>query len=153
MGNLIDIVLEDGTEIGLDNKENLFIHNEVIRFKTIYENGIFCYGDIEYITKKFKSFIKGELKETVTVNTLEPYLTLVLFPKRVEIIRKEEEVESVYNDASLHETIQRYEESLMKIEIDLCLDGVFGRTFWVAYLTAEETIEFINQWFAIYNQH
>ena len=135
MENKIKLVLQDGTEIGINNNDTLYIHGRYVNYNMEH---IFCYGD-DIIIKELKSFANGEKKEVYSISTTEPWLTFVFYPKGAMPMREVGIGEFQFDD------MKQYEDNFIKIEIDLCNDGVFGGSFWSVYLTAEETSDLINQ--------
>ena len=105
---------------------------------------------MEDITRWIKQFVRGELKKVTVINGIEPFLTLVLFPKGVRAIRREGR-HFCYYDGEGKEIIKYYTENCMKLEVDFYVKGAFGGEFWTAYLSPEETQDFISQWLARYD--
>lgn len=140
MKHEINLILKDGTEIQITRENRLIFKNRYLNFDVDFGNTWFCYGDEEGIEAAFKSFMNGELTKVTITGKIEPDLTFVLMPKGAKTIR--ELGDSFFDDLY-------YDCNSMRIELDLCLKGAYGGSFFVVELNEEETEEFINQWLGI----
>ena len=133
------------TEFSIDRKGGKYrvvVHNDIIHYdKTL----LFCYGDVEGITDGLAKLVMGELNEVIAVGTADPDLTFVLYPKGANVVRDEGDGYHP-TDFQGNPLIRHYESNTMKIELDLCLNGVYGEQFWTKQLSEQETEEFATQW-------
>lgn len=141
MKHAINVILKDGTEIRITKENKLIFKNKYLNFDVDFGNSWFCYGDEECIETAFTSFINGELKKVTITGKIEPDLNFVLMPKGAKPIR--ELGTDFLNDE------HKYDCNSMRIELDLCLNGVYGGSFFVVELNEEETEEFISQWLGV----
>lgn len=133
------------TEFSLERKDGEYrvvVHNEIIHYD---KSHLFCYGDVQGITDGLVKLVIGELNEVTAVGTADPDLTFVLYPKGAKVVRDEGEGFHL-TDFQGNPLIRYYESNTMKIELDLCLNGVYGEQFWTMQLSEKETEEFATQW-------
>ena len=145
--NTLKMTFADDTQFIIEKKSQLeyrvAVCNKFINYdKTLL---LFCEGDKQYITDNLAMLIYGSLKEVTVVGTSDPDLTFVLCPKSAKTIRSEGD--GINSKDIQGNTIEEYyTENAMKIELDLCTDGVYGNQYWTRWLSAEETENFATQW-------
>lgn len=141
----LNIQFEDGTEFIIEKMDQseyrVVVHNKFIHYEK--QLLLFCDGDRQEIADGLAQLVYGNLKEVKTVGTTEPDLTFVLCPKGAKVIRCESDV---IQDNCIIAREEYYGENTLKIELDLCIGGVFNVQYWTRWLTAEETEEFATQW-------
>ena len=105
----------------------------------------FAEGDKEYIADELRDFSDGKCGEVKVIGTSDPFLTLVLCPKGAKYIREpgEDIVKYDLDDKPIEEC---YAENTIQLELDLCVNGMYGCQFWVAVLSEDETDEVIRGW-------
>lgn len=138
MKEAVSLILENGTEITIEGADRISVQNEYVNYDSRFFGAMFCEGDKPYIYKVFQDFINGRLKEVTAVGTTDPDLTFVLFPRGAKVIREE--------GKEFYSSEWQYTGNIMKIELDMCINGIYGETFWIGYLNEKETADFINQW-------
>lgn len=135
----------DGTEFSIERKDGeyrVIVHNDFVHYDKTH---LFCYGDVQGITDGLAKLVIGELNEVTAVGTVDPDLTFVLYPKGAKVVRDEGDGFHP-TDIQGNPLIRHYESNTMKIELDLCLNGVYGEQFFTMRLSEQETEEFAAQW-------
>ncbi len=138
MKNEINMVLSDGTQLLFTMQNRIVVKNRFLNYDLEHGESFFCYLDEDFIEKAFYDFITNKLKKITVVGTTDPDLTFVLMPRGVEKEREMGDSLNIDKDASV-----------MKIELDLCVDGAYGGSFWSYCLNEDETVEFISQWLGL----
>lgn len=135
----------DDTEFLFERKDGeyrVIVHNDIVHYDKTH---LFCDGDVEGITDGLAKLVVGELNEVTAVGTVDPDLTFVLYPKGAKVVRDEGDGFRS-TDLQGNPLIRHYESNTMKIELNLCLNGVYGEQFWTMQLSEQETEEFATQW-------
>ncbi|MCM1367255.1 MAG: hypothetical protein NC184_00350 [Roseburia sp.] len=141
----LKMIFDDGTKFTMirnGGEYRLIVHNDIVYYDRTH---LFCYGDIENITNGLGMLVSDNLEEVTVVGTADPDISFVLCPKGVKAIRDDGEA-AYYKDMDGNIKEQFYQSNIMKIELDLCTDGVYGVQFWSIYLDEEETNNFATQW-------
>lgn len=141
------VFLDDGnTELRIDPNPGggycISVTNQYINYRKDFD---FTDDDEKFIAQELQEFMDGECDEVKVVGTSQPFLTLVLCPSGAKSIRElgDDVVRYGLDDKPIEEY---YEQDTIQIELDLCVNGVYGGQFWVAVLSEDETEDFCQKW-------
>ena len=145
--NALKMVLSDGTIFTIEKKtDSLYsvaVRNEYINYKKTAE--LLSVEDRQDIADYLTLLINGDLREITAVRTKDSDLSFLFCPRGAKII---DEWCEYINPTDFHgnRIEERFAENTMKIDLDLCGDGLCGRRYFSMYLYATETEQFATQW-------
>lgn len=141
------MVLSDGTVFTIEKKApslyTVAVRNEYISYHRTAE--LLSDSDRRDIADYLGMLINGDMREVTAVRTTNSDLAFMFCPRGAKAV--DEWCEYV-NPTDFHgnRIDERFAENTMKIDLDLCGDGINGRRYFSMYLFAHETEQFATQW-------
>ncbi|MCM1368497.1 MAG: hypothetical protein NC184_06800 [Roseburia sp.] len=145
--HVLRMVLSDGTiftiEKKTDSQYRIAVRNEYINYEKTTE--MFGIEDRQDIADYLDMLLNGGMREVTAVRTADSNLAFMFCPRGAKVVDKWCEY---INPTDFHgnRIDERFAESTMKIDVDLCGDGLCGRRYFSMYLFANETEQFATQW-------